>query len=51
MKKNRNEAIFREKIGMKDSLIVYRKWLFRYNVLLYRAFIREQSSLDEMKGI
>ena len=28
-----------------------RKGLFRYKVFLYRAFILEQSSLDEMKGI
>ena len=31
--------------------IIIRKGLFRYKVFLYRAFILEQSSLDEMKGI
>ena len=30
---------------------IARKGLFRYKVFLYRAFILEQSSLDEMKGI
>ena len=32
-------------------IIIIRKGLFRYQVFLYRAFILEQSSLDEMKGI
>ena len=31
--------------------ILKRKGLFRYKVFLYRDFILEQSSLDEMKGI
>ena len=30
---------------------IARKGLFRYKVFLYRAFILEQSSLDEIKGI
>ena len=35
-----------------DKYIFFeRKGLFRYQVFLYRAFILEQSSLDEMKGI
>ena len=32
-------------------MIIFRKGLFGYQVFLYRAFILEQSSLDEMKGI
>ena len=36
----------------KDQIpICKRKGLFRYKVFLYRAYILEQSSLDEMKGI
>ena len=33
------------------NIIFFRKGLFRCKVFLYRAYIFEQSSLDEMKGI
>ena len=35
----------------KNPELLKRKGLFRYQVFLYRAFILEQSSLGEMKGI
>ena len=38
-------------IDIAFNLYFERKGLFRYQVFLHRAFILEQSSLDEMKGI
>ena len=37
--------------GNRTRVILLRKGLFRCKVFLYRAYILEQSSLDEMKGI
>ena len=45
-----NERVSEEEEGY-IYIYIYRKGLFRYQVFLYRAFILEQSSLDEMKGI
>ena len=41
----------RERQRMRKIYYIRWKGLFRYQVFLYRAFIIEQSSLDEMKGI
>ena len=53
-----NYTVFKRQISdeavlsdFDECIIMFRKGLFRYQVFLYRAFILEQSSLDEMKGI
>ena len=45
--------VTKRKRGGKFSTMTFkfRKGLFRCKVFLYRAYILEQSSLDEMKGI